>query len=262
MQLDWFTISAQVVNFLILVALLKRFLYGPIIQAMDQREAHIASRLQEAQEGITQAEQKAALYERQINELHNTREQLLTQARQDAEVQHRDLLEQARQEVQRLRERWHEALRHEQDAFLRGLREHAGVQVCAVARRALTDLAHEELEHRMIDVFLERLQDLAAETRHTLAEAARSDAQGLVIRTALPLSSERRQQLCAAVQTHIADGADVQFASRPELLCGIELEASGCKVAWNLAEYLDTLEAHFATVLAAETSEPDITTVS
>ena len=50
MLIDWFTVCAQIVNFLVLVALLKHFLYGPILRAMDAREQTIAGRLAEAQQ--------------------------------------------------------------------------------------------------------------------------------------------------------------------------------------------------------------------
>ena len=45
MQVDWITTIAQIINFLVLVYLLKRFLYGPIVSAMIHREAHIAERV-------------------------------------------------------------------------------------------------------------------------------------------------------------------------------------------------------------------------
>ena len=57
MQIDWFTVVAQIVNFLILVWLLKKFLYGPIIRAMDDRERRIASRLEEANARERQAQE-------------------------------------------------------------------------------------------------------------------------------------------------------------------------------------------------------------
>jgi len=48
MLIDWFTVVAQVVNFLILVWLLKRFLYRPILNAIDAREKRIATKLADA----------------------------------------------------------------------------------------------------------------------------------------------------------------------------------------------------------------------
>ena len=48
MLIDWFTVGAQVLNFLILVWLLKRFLYKPILNAIDAREKRIAAELADA----------------------------------------------------------------------------------------------------------------------------------------------------------------------------------------------------------------------
>ncbi len=63
MGADWFTVVAQIINFLILVALLKRFLYGPIIRAMDRREAEIASRMDAASDKTADAEKQRIRYE-------------------------------------------------------------------------------------------------------------------------------------------------------------------------------------------------------
>jgi F-type H+-transporting ATPase subunit b len=252
MQLDWLTVIAQMVNFLVLVALLKRFLYGPIIRVMEQRQEHIAGRLQEAQERLTAAEQQAALYQANLEELQRTRDSILVKAREEAELQRQSLLEQARQEVGQLQERWHDALRQEQETFLRELRQHAGTQVCAVARRALMDLAGADLEGGMLDAFIERLQELDAEARLKLAEAVQTATPGVVIRSAFALPSDRRQQMLVAVQNGIAASAEVHFAIDPELICGLELEVPGSKLAWNLTQYLDNLEEYFAGIMAQE----------
>ena len=48
MLIDWFTVGAQALNFLVLVWLLKRFLYKPILNAVDAREKRIAAELADA----------------------------------------------------------------------------------------------------------------------------------------------------------------------------------------------------------------------
>jgi F-type H+-transporting ATPase subunit b len=55
--IDWFTVFAQIVNFIILIFLLKRFLYGPIIAAIDKREENISARITEAEEKHLAAEE-------------------------------------------------------------------------------------------------------------------------------------------------------------------------------------------------------------
>ena len=49
MLINWFTVCAQAINFLILVWLLKRFLYKPILHAIDEREKGIAAQLADAE---------------------------------------------------------------------------------------------------------------------------------------------------------------------------------------------------------------------
>ena len=79
MLIDWFTVAAQIINFLILVALLKHFLYGRIINAMDQREARITSRLEEAERKKSEAEDEAAAYSRKSQEFDLQREEMISQ---------------------------------------------------------------------------------------------------------------------------------------------------------------------------------------
>ena len=59
MHIDWFVFLAQIFNFLLLMYLLKRFLFGRIIKAMDDREAKIAARFQEAEELKLKASEEA-----------------------------------------------------------------------------------------------------------------------------------------------------------------------------------------------------------
>ncbi|MCF8123589.1 MAG: hypothetical protein K9K34_14360, partial [Desulfarculaceae bacterium] len=71
MLIDWFTVAAQVVNFLILVWLLKHFLYDRIIKAIDQREADIAARSEEAeakQDAAARKESELAQRRRELEE--------------------------------------------------------------------------------------------------------------------------------------------------------------------------------------------------
>ncbi len=58
MPIDWFTVVAQAFNFLILVWLLKRFLYKPILHAIDEREKGIAAQLAEADAKKAEAQEE------------------------------------------------------------------------------------------------------------------------------------------------------------------------------------------------------------
>ena len=101
MPIDWFTVIAQVINFLILVWLLKRFLYKPILHAIDEREKGIATQLAEAEAKKAEAQkerddfqhkneafdqERAALLKKATDEAKAERQRLLDEARKDADV--------------------------------------------------------------------------------------------------------------------------------------------------------------------------------
>ena len=84
MLIDWFTIGAQVLNFLILVWVMKRFLYKPILVAIDKREARIAAELADADAKKAEAQQESETFKRKNDEFDRQRDALLSQATEEA----------------------------------------------------------------------------------------------------------------------------------------------------------------------------------
>ena len=245
MQIDWLTVVAQIVNFLILVWLLKRFLYKPVVDAMDRREERIAERLRGAAERELRAADTMQDYRRKLEELEADRENMIERAKQAAESARVEMLEQARREAAERRALWQRQVEEERGDFLRGLRQQAADSIQTVARRALSDLAGTALEERIIDSFIERLQSLDENTRHAIAES--EDA--VVITTAFELDGPLRSRLTRVVHEHLRDGIEVDYEVSPELVCGIELTASGRRLAWTLDGYLDALEQRLQQLL-------------
>jgi F-type H+-transporting ATPase subunit b len=255
--IDWFTVAAQIVNFLILVALLKRFLYRPIVRAMDAREAGIASLMEEAQ-----ATQKAAAQERdafhgKMAEFESRREAYLAQAREEAESQQTELLQEVRAEIEQSRARWYQSIHQEQGELLREIRGRAGKLVFSTVRRALADLAEADLEQQVIRQFLHRLKaDGAAVLLHSQG-ADTAGGKPVLVRTAFEVQPEARQDILDEIQPHLPDGVEVTFETDPGLVCGIELRLQGRKIEWHLEEYLDALEESALQALTEEVGEPD-----
>ncbi len=237
MAIDWITVSAQIVNFLILVGLLKHFLYQPIIRAMDRREQRVSERLNEAQERESQADEKARQYQDKSEEIDLERNAILEKAREDAEQQKKQMLDEAREKVDEKREHWQSQVNQEKEEFLDNLRRQAVEVIESIIRKALHDLADAELEDRMIHTFLERLKSLDKDTRKALSDTD----EPVLIHSAFELDSTLRGRLTRAVHQYLAEDLDVDYNHAPDLLCGIELTSSGRRVSWNLADYTEEL---------------------
>lgn len=246
MQIDWITVAAQVVNFLVLVWLLHRFLYGPITRAMDRRERHIANRLQEADEMMKRAEDEAQAFRDKQEELGRAREGLLSDARDQADQLRRDLQDEVRIEMENRRTEWLAQLEDEERAFLDDIREMATRYFYDLARRALRDLANAELEDQIAAAFLNRLQTLEDAARMTLAEACKTAGGGFHVRSVFELPADRRRQITRAIHNLILADTEVTYEQSEEIGLGIELRSGGQAIRWSLESYIDRLQEELA----------------
>lgn len=253
MLIDWFTVVAQIVNFLILVFLLQRFLYGPIVNAMDERERRIAERLNEAERKELLAADEIALFERKQAELEAARGQFLAEAEHEAALLRKDLIRQARAEVDEVQRQWHDALEMEKQNFLRDLRQRTTHQVYQVARRALADLADSDLQGQMVRVFLHRLQSIDADARREVRQSARGELAPVTIYSGFELRESDRSTIVDALCEVAGNDLAVEFEVSPHLVSGIELRSASRRVAWNLDHYLNELEDRITKVIERET---------
>lgn len=252
MHIDWFVFSAQIFNFLLLIYLLKRFLYGRIIKAMDDREAKIAARFAEAEELKVKANEQAELYEKRNQSLNEAKEQMLNEATMAADAKRKELMEKVRAEVDQVKTRWQDMLVREQDAFFYDLRQRAAKQLYDTARKALRDLADVELEERIIDEFLRRIKALDEEKSVRLRKAITGGGNKVTIQSAFSINAARQTQIEEALKKQITNGFTIRYLQQPDIVSGIELQVNGNKIAWSLNEYLETLVENLTEKLQKE----------
>lgn len=246
MTIDWFTFAAQVFNFLILVALLRWLLYGPIVRAMKEREEKIAARLEEADQQREQADERARDYEQKSREIHQQSDELLKEAREAAQEERQRLLKEAKGEIQRRREQWREALRREQDDLLADLRRQAGEMALHAARKTLEQLANAELEPRMGEAFVSRLEQLDDEQREEIQRHMEGGDRQIVIRSAFDISDEQRQRFNETICKSFEVDAEISFERSTELICGLELDTGDYNFGWNVKNFLHDLDVEFS----------------
>jgi len=258
MHIDWFVLLCQIINFLILVFLLKYFLYGRILGAMDARQARISASFAEAREQQERARQEAMDYQSKTKSLEASREELLAQAREAAAKVRQELLSEARADVDAMKNRWRETLNREKLSFLEDLRHRAGMQVYDTIRRVMHDLADAELEGRVLDIMLKRLQDSDAlrlkEIRDNLALA--DTETGVIVRSGFVLSTQQQDRIIAALEPYSPPETPIRFERAPDIIAGIEVLVHGHKVSWSVGDYLMALEEAFQQALREEIAEP------
>ncbi len=243
MAIDWFTVSAQIVNFLILVWLLNRFLYKPILNAIDAREQRISAQLEEATAIKATAEQEHETYQRNIAEIKQKRTELLAEAVQQAESERQRLIEEARSEIARLSEQWQQALASQQHSLQQQLTRRIQQEVIAIARKVLADLATVDLEQQISTVFIQRLQQQSKQLAKQFNAYASSHASNALIRSTFELSEQQRLSIEKSIKSLVQHHIEIQYETSSDLLCGIELLVDSFKIAWSIDDYLYRMES-------------------
>ena len=235
MSVDWITVLAQIANFLVLLWLLKRFLYKPILDGIDTREKAIAQRIADAEKAQTDAKAAESEYVKQRAQLISDQEALLEKALAATEEQRAELLADARTKLQQEQDDWRQHLEHERHVFNQRLEERGADALLQLTRKALHDLADERLEDAIVRNVAKQLQPMAKE----LAQAAAGSTEAQVTtREVLPEATQRVLQ--QEVQQLLPE-VILSFSTNPQQAPGVIMQIGGAQVAWTTDSYIDEL---------------------
>jgi F-type H+-transporting ATPase subunit b len=240
--IDWFTVGAQVLNFLILVWLMKRFLYKPVLDAIDAREKRIAAAIADADQKKAEATKEREEFQYKNEAFDQQRAARVTQVTEEANAERQRLLNDARQAADALSAKRLAALRHDVDALNQAIGRRTQQEVFAIARQALTDLASTSLEACIADVFTRRLREMDGETKAGFGESLTAASDPAIVRSAFDLPAEAGADIQRAINETFAADVRLRFETAPNLVSGIELTTNGHTVAWSIAEYLASME--------------------
>ena len=253
MLIDWFTVAAQVINFLILVWLLKRFLYKPVLNAIDEREKRIAAQLQDADKKKAEALKEQTDFQHKNEELDQQRVALLADATNAAKAEREKLIGAARQDAEALHAKLEKATHDEFENLNKAVGTLAQKEAISIARKTLAELAGVTLEESMAETFARRLRGLDDKSRAQFRELLHV-SQAPVVRSAFQLSDPQKAAIADALKPLIGEGTKIAFETKPELIAGIELIANGQKIAWSISDYLGDLSDALGALLKSKSS--------
>jgi len=244
MLIDPFIVVAQVINFLILVALLKRFLYKPITQAMSARSQRIERQLAGAASKEQDAEAEKELYLQKQRELESEKQEWLESAKQSIIEEKEELTQAAIAEVSLMRSQWYKDFERDRHQLTHEIRDRLSQQISSATRKALSDLANADLEGQIVETLINRLYNLDDSQLNAIRAAPVPNPHHVItIYSFFTISSNQKESLVAAIHEQIASSAEIHFEIKENLICGIELRDRGYKISWNVENYLRELEA-------------------
>ena len=238
MQLDWTTFLLEIGNFLILVWILQRFLYRPVLDVIARRREGIEKTLADAKKREEDAHALDAQARQRLEDWQGEREAARAKLTEEIAAERARRLQQVEETVKSEREKGEALAARRADEQRRALEARALEQGTQFASRLLERLAGPGLDSQIVHAIADDLQGLPDDQRSAIADAAARPEARVQIDTARPLSAEDRQRLSEALQGLFGRTLDEQVRETPELIAGLRVAVGPWVLAANLRDEL------------------------
>jgi F-type H+-transporting ATPase subunit b len=244
-ELNWSTFFLEILNFLVLVWILKRFLYKPVLGVIARRRAGIDKQLTEARALHEDAEALVTRYQARLGDWEQERQHARDQLASEMEAERARKLAALQSELAQEREKAAAAEAQRLTDIRYKAEETALLQAARFASRLLSQVASAELEQRLVARVLEDLSQLPEERASALRNSWGPTPATVVVSSAHPLADAQRQQLQEAISALTGLAGPARFEQQPELLAGVRITVGAWVLSANLRDELGSL-AEFA----------------
>ena len=229
MGFDWTTFVLEIINFLVLVWLLRHFLYRPVLAMIEQRRRAVQKTLDDAQKAREEAGALLADYQ-----TRNTQWQAEQAKRREAldselDAERQRQLDTLRADLAAEQQRQQALRRHEQETYEKAVQSRAAAQSTRFAAQLVHELATPALAERIFDLALKALASLPPDRVDAL-QAALADAGTVIVQSTPALSSDQRARLETALSAWATPLPAIRFDEAAELVCGLRIGIG----AWEL----------------------------
>ena len=238
MELDWTTFILELINFLVLVWILNRFLYKPVMNIIAQRKAAIKKTLSDVETTRSEAQTLQIQYENRLTEWEQEREKARAQLRDEISAERNRLLEALRTELDQEREKAAAVEQRRMKEFMQQAEATAIAQGGAFASRLLSRLGSQELERRIIDIVMKDLPRLPDNQMQVIRSTTPATKLPMKVTSAYPLAETQREDLRQACRALAGWAVACEFTEDRDLIAGLRISFGSWVLRANVQDEL------------------------
>lgn len=238
MEFDWTTFALEIVNFLVLVWILQRFLYKPVTNAIAQRRAVIDKTLADARMVDVAAQSLKQQYQNRMADWEDEKAKAKAQLTNELEAERVRLMNALHASLEQEREGKRALEQRRAMELRRRLEEGALAEGGRFAARLLSRVASAELEERIHGLLIEDLPHLADAELQSLRAACQNAEAKLLITSRYALGEEQRSTLAQALGRLGVKPVVCEFGLDPELIAGLRIGIGAWVLRCNLQDEL------------------------
>lgn len=239
MRFNIWTFIFQVINFTVLLFILKRVLYRPIKEIMEKRRGIISKTMEEAETAKREAEELKESYQKELNETKELRLQMTEKMKEEVAEERRSLLSEAQGEAGRILDKERGLFEAEKRRTEAELKEKAPEVVSAFALNIIKDVSDEELHRSIFRRFLGETGKMASEISG-LGKEGKPVSIALI--SAYPLREGEIKMFREAMESNISKEVNIGSVTDSALIAGVKVKVFDMVYDFSVAGQIEALK--------------------
>lgn len=251
MNINWFEIIAQMINFFILLFLLQKLFYKPVIKAMNDRQQRLMDNQKKSEEKMKKAAELIETYNQNLAELEKEKDRQLEMAKQQAQEKKEALIAAYKEEAEQKRSDYLKEVDEEQERFIHDLGAALGNNAVKIAEHILGSFSEEKLSEKVFDSFIKKVEAIDEDT---LKEDIESKDERIILISSEELSDEQKETLEKVLTKKLDTFKEISYEVEEELIQGYELKLETLTVHTNVRKYLEEAEKNIQQIIEKRTA--------
>jgi len=239
MNISWFEIIAQIINFFIILFILQKLLYKPVMKAMAQRQERIQKAQIEADMKMKEATELIDAYDKKIEDMQNEKREILEDARTQAQEKKESLLGDYKKEAESKRRVYLKEIEDEKENFARHLRKNLGESAVKIASHILNAISTKGLEGEVFNTFIFELKNM---NKNIPDPEDLKEEEHVQINSFQDLSKDEKKTIEDVLKKQLKNVKEINYDTDPALILGYELLLETYTVHTNIKNYLNEIE--------------------
>jgi len=238
LELNWSTFLLEIFNFLVLVWILKHFLYQPVLDLITRRRTAIEDQLTEAKQLHADADSLKQQYEHRLVDWEQERQKAMENLMRELEENRLHALDELKAELAKKKEKLRVARARQDKQAVRAIETRALQQGAEFASRLLAEAAGPELENRLFDLLLDDLSVLSADQISVLNNGWGDSPERILVTSAFPLTEDKRHRLEDILARITGLSAPVHYEQDVKLMAGLNITIGAWVLQLNVRDEL------------------------
>ena len=248
MGFSWVTFFAQIINLFLLVWLLKKYLYHPILSAIEKRQAYIEDKVKKADEAVKSAQKQEEKLNKQVRLWEQEKQKRMDALDTELDTYRHEKRAAIEREAHDLRQKMQDALNRESASMQLEIRDMMAENFLSLSQKVLSDLSRLSPIEQAVALFRQKVSDLTKAEIKSIRDILKKKKQ-ILISSSAELTGKEQKNLSLFLTENFGD-TDIIYRVDTDLILGIEATIGETILEWNLKSYLDNFEGNLNAALS------------